>query len=150
MSFYLNTDQEEAFNLVTDYLNERHMKILDSTPSSHIEAKFGSLWSLSPNNEKGNAKIEIVKKKKGRLINIEFDFSSTLVLALAVTIMTAIILFSFLTNISRMDAYRSALLAFGLLPALLLATAAYSFSATKKGFLEEFNKFVQSLHSKKD
>lgn len=95
MSFYLNTDQEEAFNLVTDYLNERHMKILDSTPSSHIEAKFGSLWSLSPNNEKGNAKIEIVKKKKGRLINIEFDFSSTLVLALAVTIMTAIILFSF-------------------------------------------------------
>jgi hypothetical protein len=148
-SFSVNATEEEAFNLVTNYLNGKHMKIVKSEANAHIEAEFGSIWSLSPSNEKGIVEIQLAERKKGSLINITLDFSSTIILAAAVTISTAIILFSFLTNISRMDAYRSALLAFGLLPALLLGTAAYSFSATKKKILEEFNMFVQSLYSKK-
>lgn len=146
----MNATEEETFNLITDYLKGRHMKIVESEANAHIEAEFGSIWSLSPRNEKGIVEIQIVDREKGSLINITLDFSSTIILAAAVTISTATVLFSFLTHISRMDAYRSALLAFGLLPALLLGTAAYSFSATRKKILEEFNMFVQSLYSKKD
>jgi hypothetical protein len=150
MSFVVNAREEETFNLVTDYLNGKHMRILKSEANTHIEAEFGSIWSLSPSNEKGIAEIQIVKETEGSLVNIKLDFSSTVVLALAVTVATAIILFSFLTNISGMDAYRSAFLAFGLLPALLLTIAFYSFSATRKGFLEDFRTFMQSLQSKKN
>ena len=146
----MNATEEETFNLVTNYLSERHMKIVKSEANKHVEAEFGSIWSLSPSNERGIIEIQIVEGEKESLINVGFDFSSTIILAAAVTISTAIILFSFLKNIIWMDAFFSALLAFGLLPALLLGTATYSFSATRKGLLEEFNMFVQSLHSKKD
>jgi len=150
MSFVVNAKEEETFNLVSDYLNGKHMRILKSEANNCIEAEFGSIWSLSPSNEKGIAEIQIVKGNEGSLVNVKLDFSSTVVLALAVTAMTAIILFSFLMNILRMDVYPSVFVAFGLLPALLLATAAYSFSVTRKGFLEDFRIFMQSVQSKKN
>jgi hypothetical protein len=154
MSFFVDAPREEAFQRVTDYLIGRRMEILSSNSPSYIKAKIGSWSSMSPGDERGEVRADIVEGKDGSYINLNFDFSITYIGGFMFGIIGALIVYYISVYLVpseiRSILWQSLTILLAGLPILLIpAIIAWDVSITKKKFIDEFNMFIQSLSSKK-
>lgn len=160
MSLFVNTSQEEAFRFVMDYFTGRRMKVLTSNSPSYIRAEFGSWTSISPSNEKGVVEVSVMKRNGGSYVNLNFNFFETYLMALIVTIIGAFATYGFMWWLVVVNPLQRAidpsganfliLMLIALFCALMITVLGYTISLTRRRFIEEFNMFMQSLHSKKD
>ncbi|NWG10839.1 hypothetical protein HXY33_03685 [Candidatus Bathyarchaeota archaeon] len=166
MSLFVNASEQEAYLFITDYFASKHMKIVTASPPSRIRAEFGSWTSMALDNAKGEIEVEITTKNNGgSYTNLNFSFRKEHTLAWMMAIFATLILCGMMwwrtsLDIARINPANTASFLFevGLitvgLSAIMFAVAiglvAYSTSATRKRFIEEFNIFIQSLRSKKD
>ena len=148
MSFFVNASQEDAFRLVMDYFTGRRMKIPTLSSPSYIEVEFGSLTSLSIDNAKGRAKVNVVKSNGGAYANLNFDFSLEYLAALIAAIIGVLITYIYYTMLEIPFSYTLFIML--LIVILVWGLVGYSVSLTRRKFIEEFNMFIQSLASKKD
>jgi len=148
MSFFVNASQEEAFRLMMDYFTGRHMKIPNSSSPSYIEAEFGSLITLSLDNAKGKAKLNVVKSNGGAYANLNLDFSLEYLAALILTIIGVLITYIYYTMLEFPFWYT--LLIMLSIFILVWGLVGYSVTLTRRKIIEEFNMFIQSLASRKD
>jgi hypothetical protein len=164
MSLFVNASEQEAFLLITDYFASKSMKIVTSSPPSHIRAEFGSWASISLDNAKGEVEVEITKRNGGSYTNLNFSFFKEYLFALMIAIFGTLFLCVVMswrasTDMSRINPadvgnflFKVSLITVGLSAVMFvvaIGVVGYSTSLRRRRFVEEFNMFMQSLPSQK-
>jgi small-conductance mechanosensitive channel len=160
MSIFVNAPEQEAFLLITDHFASKSMKIVTSSPPSHIRAEFGSWTSISLDNAKGEVEVEITKRNGGSYTNLNFNFFKEYLFALIIAIFATLLLCVMMwwratrdmSHIAPAEVgnflFRISLITVGLSAVMFVVAiglVGYSTSLTRKRFIEEFNMFVRSL-----
>jgi hypothetical protein len=77
MSLYVDLHQENAFRIVLNYFERRHLKVVASIPPSYVKAELGSWWDFGEiSKPKGEVEANICEKDNGCVVNFAFDFTS--------------------------------------------------------------------------
>lgn len=166
MSLFVNAPQEEAFRSLMDYFTGRRVKILTSNKPSYVRVGIGSwIGFVFQGNAKGEVETTVTKRNGGSYVHFNFDFTKEYASGFIGAIVGALLLYgigSWVANLMISKLPYSAIgeiwslvyliIIFGMvmLFATIMVMEGYYVSRTKKRFIEEFNKFMQSLTSKKD
>jgi hypothetical protein len=157
---FVDAPQEGVFSSAMAFLDERHMKILHSTPPSFIRAEIGSYNSMSLSEAKGEVEINMTATKDGCHVTLKFsfikDYAADMMVAAAGSCILSLFAWLLPEKLSfPASFYQSA--TFTLIvsmavsfPIAAFALARYSTSLTKRKFMEAFKRIILSVHNKRD
>jgi hypothetical protein len=144
MSLFLGYSQEESFQKVMDYFQQRQCKILTSTPPSLIKAEFGSYLMAGWSNAKCEIKATVTKGENGSNVNFGFDFRKR-ILFWSGTALAALLLFLIRTSMfSGIDYVSEIPFIVAIVIAVFVISVPimrYNINLTKRKFIEEFGRF---------
>ena len=148
MSLFLDFSQQEAFQKVMDYFQQRQCKILTSTPPSFIKAEFGSYLMAGWSNAKCEIEATVTKGDNGSCVNFGFDFRKRL-LFWSATGFAAVLLFLIRTSMfSGIDYVSEIPFIVAIVIAVFIISIPlmrYNINLTRRKFIEEFGRFAKLL-----